>query len=119
MFLEITFNAPNFLFCRHVETGFHSLNHRRRVINCQDLCPRVKGANRTFGSSPFSIKPAANGFVFLCDLCDSARAMKPNEITAQISAAISSSLMDAAAVKAWVSRNNRCQKGVGSEWRLV
>ena len=45
--------------------------------------------------------------------------MKPNEITAQISAAISSSLMDAAAVKAWVSRNNRCQKGVGSEWRLV
>ncbi|MGA2557037.1 MAG: hypothetical protein ABSG04_12270, partial [Verrucomicrobiota bacterium] len=27
---------------------------------------------------------AAIGFVFLCDLCDSARAMKPNEITAQI-----------------------------------
>ena len=28
--------------------------------------------------------PATIGFVFLCDLCDSARAMKPNEITAQI-----------------------------------
>jgi len=27
---------------------------------------------------------AAIGFVLLCDLCDSARAMKPNEITAQI-----------------------------------
>jgi len=32
----------------------------------------------------FSGKPAAIGFVFLCDLRDSARAMKPNEITAQI-----------------------------------
>jgi hypothetical protein len=31
--------------------------------------------------------PAAIGFVFLCDLCDSARAMKPNEITAPIVAA--------------------------------
>jgi hypothetical protein len=28
--------------------------------------------------------PAAIGFVLLCALCDSARAMKPNEITAQI-----------------------------------
>ena len=32
--------------------------------------------------------PAAIGFVFLCDLCDSARAMKPNEITAPIVAAV-------------------------------
>ena len=32
----------------------------------------------------FSGVPAAMGFVFLCDLCDSARAMKPNEITAPI-----------------------------------
>jgi hypothetical protein len=32
----------------------------------------------------FSGVPAAIGFVFLCDLCDSARAMKPNETTAQI-----------------------------------
>ncbi|MGA2555394.1 MAG: GxxExxY protein [Verrucomicrobiota bacterium] len=32
----------------------------------------------------FSGMPAAIAFVFLCDLCDSARAMKPNEITAQI-----------------------------------
>ena len=32
----------------------------------------------------FSGVPAAIGFVLLCALCDSARAMKPNEITAQI-----------------------------------
>jgi hypothetical protein len=35
----------------------------------------------------FSGMPAAIGFVLLCDLGDSARAMKPNEITAPIVAA--------------------------------
>jgi hypothetical protein len=43
----------------------------------------ICGQNERF-FAVFSGVPAAIGFVFLCDLCDSARGMKPNEITAQI-----------------------------------
>jgi len=46
----------------------------------------------------FGGMPAAIGFVFLCDLCDSARAMKPNEITAPIITGRSYRLKDHAAI---------------------